>query len=79
MILTFLNKAFLFIAGASTFLLQPIEVMGYHVPVLQVIGAGSILFMLGFEFGWYQIAMNTEAKEAKKAKKLDKKIKSLGI
>lgn len=79
MILTTLNKAFLIIGGGSTFLLQPLIVLGYTIPVLQVIGASAIVLAIGFEFGWFIITVNRESKEEKKAKKLDKKIKSLGI
>ncbi len=61
-ILTFLNKSFLIVPGASTFLLQPLEVIGYHIPVLQVIGAGAILYAIGLEFGWYTLNM-AEKKE----------------
>ncbi len=70
-ILTFLNKLLLIVPGASTFLLPPLEVMG-HIPVLQVLGTGAILYAIGLEFGWYTLNL-AEKKErikpvAKKAR-----------
>lgn len=64
-ILTFLNKSFLIIPGASTFLLPPMEVWGHHLPILQIIGAGAILYAVGLELKWYSLTVPVKKEKIK--------------
>jgi uncharacterized membrane protein len=82
MILTILNKALLIVPGVTMFWMPSTYIMGYTLPLFKMIGVLAVFFALGLEFGLYKIVANTAykaSKEEKKAKKLDNKIKSLGL